>query len=232
MNGFKQFLEMPLSNYRVSNFAHPEIDNKDSGEAKNFFTRLDRKLITLDRTKNCLSVALKKHNYNFNFILLESREYITSDGYLDEIKKFMISNNVPMENHITFATNSSTGHPSTCWMLLHKFGHALFGDSLDNKFSTKIKDMISNSYGLEIKRFFKFKSATNPDFKSAVNSKSELICELVAEYLWHGKIRYEQPKNTNPNIISIEQFVHNVERIIEMALEDSVGKILIDYFYD
>lgn len=226
MNGFKQFVEMPLSNYRVAPFKYPEEERNKKNLAIHQFDRLDRKIITLDKTQNCLRKALERHDYNFNFILMEADKNYRSSQYERMIIDYMKENNIPLENHITFATNSSTGHPATCWMLLHKFGHALFDDVSYHIYGKEIKSAINRIGRSRVTNIFKFKSARNSNFNSAVNDTDELVFELVAEYLWHGRIRFD---DTDPELRS---FVQLAETNIEKALSNAVGKIILDFFYE
>ena len=242
MHGFKQFIEMPLQNYKVAPFEHPEVDTREPTKkttlAFNYFNRLDRKLITLDRTQNCLKQALAKHGHDFNFILIEVKDWTTISGeYLKNVSNYMKENDIPQNGHITFATNSSTVEPLTCWMLLHKFGQALFKPYfITNKSQEQINNAKINLLRLikefssdtnhdfkNIAKFMKFKSAT----RGKIETKDELIYDLVAEYLWNGKIRIEDQNDEKQVYFSTE-----TSNIIKSALDASVGTILIDYFVD
>jgi len=221
--------EMPLANYRTSFLPGNEPDNKE-GISDRFVAR-DRKAIDNATIQNRLAQALERSTgFHFNIIFLESRTKLTSK-YHEEAARYCLRNSIPLDGHITFVKNSSTGDPLSAWMILHTLGHAL-GD-FDSNMVGRIRSIFSKMDAANritsstpddvianLAKVFKFRSLAN----KKVTSLEELVYELVAEYLWHGQIR--------ANLVNFQVFssVRAIEETIHEALSHAVGNIIIDLF--
>lgn len=205
---------------------------------------------------------------NINDYKLQTYQYITD-------------NKVETKGHITFVKAGSSGHPLTAWQLLHTLGHALLKDG-DSPAFAAIYDVIqqmwrdhNDQHGMYTKKYiplqqnlsifgarlFKFVSAKAVfcpklhDNDRSVNGMSELIFELVAEYLWHGgKIRIQDDGILGQTLLAvgdeqskyydleskpvgidrskIQNYVSAIESSIRSSLQNNVGQILYDYVTD
>lgn len=214
---FKEFIEMSLKNYRVE---------------PNGFEPVDVKVMLNPATQRNLEARLKTStNFDFNILLLGFDYSLGKDQFLAHVMDYMKKENIPLENHITFAKNGSTGEPLTAWMIPHTIGHAIsfYNKSIFIKILRIIEDICEKRFSnyktavLPINlaaSLFKFRSArvtaAGKVAKQTLLNFEELICDLVAEYLTYGKIRADVPVN------QIEELIHGV-------LSDCVGKIITDF---
>lgn len=209
-----------------------EVEDLEIKNIGGRFSHRDKILISHPRTSRILEEKLKSSKYNFNILLMEKKqgyEFVYSANvkeYNDRIYEYMKENNLKIENHITFVKNATSGHLLTPWMILHTLGHAVtdhaynFGSELVNAIKEKIRSWNELEVG-SLKNIFQFASIQ----KGVVDSTDELLHELIAEYLWNGKIRI----NPNANNMVIE-YVKNLEDEIEKLLSSCVGSIIYDTF--
>ncbi len=240
MKSFLQFLlEMPLARYSVASFTR-KPDSTGAFAADTFAAR-DRKAVHSSVIQNKLAQVLQTSTgYNFNIIFLERGLGYQDDSEVDYVKsvqRYCLEQGIVLPGHITFAKNSSSGDPLSPWMILHTVGHAL--GNFDKQLFSSINNILTNLYleqgfgrsarfttkvSAYMCQFFQFKSAK----KEAVLGLEELIYDLVAEYLWHGFIRWKLPegiyiKNFGESVKEIEQIIHN-------SLGSAVGQIIVDFF--
>lgn len=213
-----------LSEGLVNYHANHEQPSKD-------FTDADVRVTTHPKTKETIERILKTStNYNFNILILPKNI---------DAKSYCTQNKIPLENHITYVKISSSGDPLTPWMIFHTLGHALIGGTEDysggpTDTSTTIKQLLTRIEELNpvktveidtfptISKVFKFSSAVN----NKITNLWEFIYELVAEYLWHGKIRYNAPQGFYQP--ALQSNVTQIGQAINYALSKVVGKIIID----
>lgn len=219
---------------------------KDSISGK--FSRKDKIIISHPKTARVLEEKLKRSKYNFNILLIEKNSNVqltftpTSSrpilkGYPNQIENYMKENNLQKENHITFVKLSTTGHLLTPWMILHNIGHAIT-DHLSQKrssFYEKLDRLAYDVYDI-YQQIFLFQSAAS----RKVEDSAELTHELIAEYLWHGKIRVNNKFN-DKNIALYageehikalwadrEHLISQAEEYIDKCLKECVGEIIYD----
>lgn len=214
-----------------------------------------------------------KYNFNIILMERKRPDPKSSEGknqrdFFEEVEQFIKEKNIPTEGHITYVKNSTTGHALTPWMLLHTIGHAVFNQ--EQHIYKQAKEVMHSLYIDHVKshnflrsseaslfqydtpvsflkRLFLFKSAQNAEKghedRSLVDF-SELIYELVAEYLWHGgKIRWQMPEeipNANPHDVNsanvkmseemVARHIRTLESEIDRALTACVGKVIYDYY--
>lgn len=214
----------------LSNFAYIPGGNIDD---------TDHKVLSKGKTKSLLEKQLAQSTgYNFNIIVGTFPGSPSKVAYLNKVIEYCKENNIPLENHITFAKSSSTGHPLTAWMLLHTIGHAILNQpnrSQVYRILDKILEKVSKiytdegSYVNDKAKYFKFKSALNtsanmkPTAKGdvpGIANKEEFAYELLAEYLWHGKIRIDPV---------YQHLALELEQLFDGLLKSCVGYIIMDY---
>lgn len=232
---FKQWLmqEMPMASYNVG-YLRPDLtdDEKHSSLPTNVFNARDRKAMQTPAMVKKLEQVLSRTGYKFNIILMEAKS--NKSSFDKEVQEYIKEKNIQLPGHITYVKNSTTGHALTPWMMLHTIGHAIFNDNRDI-YHSRLHKLLTSVDLLHINpaSFFKFISARATDNRK-VEGLSELIYELVAEYLWHGgKIRWQIPpdKQSYPGIEKIgEYLVQKVTETIEELLQKSVGKIIYDFY--
>jgi len=212
------------------------------------FSKKDKIIISHPKTARILEEKLKKSKYNFNILLIEKNSNVqvtfspTSSrpilkGYPDQIENYMKENNLQKENHITFVKLGTTGHLLTPWMILHNLGHAITDHLSKNRSSAyeKLDRLAYDIYDI-YPQVFLFQSATS----RKVEDSAELTHELIAEYLWHGKIRVNN--NFNEKNIKLytgdeytkalwsdrEHLISQAEEYIDECLKECVGEIIYD----
>lgn len=249
---FKNWLsESPLKYYGVRTHPDYDY-NRNLGRTNPFkgiqkdisgyFSTGDEAIIKHPKTAKILEEKLKNIGYNVNIIFYEdiNRTDRLQYAYVEKINKYIEKNNIQKEGHITFVKNSSSGDFLTPWMIFHTFGHAVNGysktqkPSLDEKISqcfSEYKIWSGSRYQSiklgqmpvedDLSKIFKFKSIKNkmPD---GVPNFVELVHELIAEYLWNGKIR------TTTSVY--ESFANCLETKIKESLDICVGNVIFDYF--
>lgn len=169
------------------------------------------------------------------------------DIWQSDVNKYIKLNNIKIDNHITFVKNASTGHLLKPWMIFHTLGHAL-SDFVGGEFMMEMhrvfRRIVSNIDKYELqklrdKNFIMPTYAGNAfsitraiivfDFKSirdeSINDSAELRHELVAEYLWNGKIRINKAFEDSKEIV---EEVKNLEFVLSNMLQKCVGKIIYD----
>lgn len=197
------------------------------------YTKRDKIIISHPRTFRLLEEKLKNSKYNFNILFIEERkkeQYITISKAKaifekrPELNYYFESNGIDIQNSITFIQVGSAGHLMTPWIILHRIGHAI-GSSYGNSGGeypalTEVLDIIYNyfnkaSWG-DILSLFKFKSAVDRN----ISGSQELVHELIAEYLWNGKIR------SNSSDERVLNMMNDIGTFIDLLLESCVGKIM------
>lgn len=120
------------------------------------------------------------------------------------IDRYLAEKGVDKRNSITFVQPESSGHMLTPWMILHRIGHALLEGQRHENVGPQFEKVFVDYFDMPTDRsdprpfwkrlgeVFMFKSIRNEDGRMNYpleHSVDELIHELVAEYLWHGRIR-------------------------------------------
>jgi hypothetical protein len=96
-----------------------------------YFSNTDVALLSNQKSSKTLENKLKNVGYNFNILIFESsvdddrRNVSPPSNYIRKINNYIRSNNITLENHITYVKNGSSGDPLTPWMILHTLGHAV-----------------------------------------------------------------------------------------------------------
>jgi len=240
---FKEWLnESPLQHYGYDFHSENDPDEgffKDKAQSNSAggqtdewdkFSKRDKALISHPKTFKTLEDKLRKSSFNFIILLIEqplSKIYNYRNRrseYERQIRYYLSDNNINIQNSIVFAKDSTSGHLLTPWMILHTIGHALADSPY---FMDEIQNLVWEIDGLSkdnVGKVFAFKSAK--EYK--IPNRVELINELIAEFLWSGKIRI------NPEIVSLEwaeeikSKVLKLEEQIKDCLSLCVGKIIID----
>ena len=223
---FKSFIEMALKNYRLGPF-----DDDENFYARKINAR-DEKVVSHSKTYRQLERVLKTStNFDFNIIIGQppaSKYGYSQNGVRQFVKDIAAKENIPLQNHITFVKSSSTGDVLTSWMILHNIGHAILDNDnqVGNQAMITISKLLSQletrtnanekSRVADLVKLFNFRSAREKPNK--IIDIGELVFELMAEYLWHGKIRFSE---SNPIIQEIEKELHN-------SLAAAVGTIVLD----
>lgn len=230
-------MEMPLVGYNIKNLSKKVVDSK-------YFDDRDKRLITSTKIQTCLKSILEKHGYKFNFIFIE-----------DYNKNETLPSNVEIyPDAINFIKTSSSGDALTCWMQLHTLAHALYDVPSKKAELYKNIQIIKKEYDLtqhEFNSLFTFRSAReskknylSPNYvsvkpKYTVEDVDELIHELLVDYLWNNKIRYDVnhpyinnlpplTKNKTPLVEPLKEFIALATKNIIKVLDASVGKIIVD----
>lgn len=273
----KALSEMPMANYRYSSV--PDDPEAQAG-VKDFggYDDVDKQVLQKDSTSKKLEEVLARSTgHNFNILMLEYPSFLrkadrmtvpTKKLYKPYVEKYCQENNIPIQGHITFAKNKSTGDPMKPWMILHTIGHALTEEypRTQSEMGVILKDVAmrhatSHGYGYSVRddkltqmevmaRIFKFGSAQRiidqKTRKTQIRDFGELVHELFAEFLWHGKIRYQMPEEdlrkprgendfkSNIHLApwkggDVAEDIKHLEYYIKDLLDESVGKILIDF---
>lgn len=208
-----------------------EVEEKETKNIGGRFSSKDKILISHPRTLRVLEEKLRNSKYNFNILLIEKKQghgVIYTDNvkeYDAQVSAYMRDNKLQKSNHITFVKNATSGHLLTPWMILHTLGHTVT-DHIYNFSSepiTAVKEKIRswNNLGVgSLRNIFQFASIQ----KGVVDSTEELLHELIAEYLWNGRIR------VNSNSSSIIEYVKDLEDDVEKLLSSCVGEIIYDTF--
>lgn len=241
---FKKWLsEMPLAHYgnNFKDMNGPEFPGPgketpwgDRGQ----FNINDKIIIKHPKTVATLERLLSRHRWKFNILMYETHsENMEEKEFTDLVKKWMHQNKIEIWDHITFAKNGSSGDLMTPWMILHTIGHAINDETTIGysiiEFLKKVYTggpMSNEELIGKLSNILQFKSIANmgkinTKMKLAPSSAQEFVNELIAEYLWNGKIRYK------PSATSIEiQSLAEVEQAIAKNLDNMVGRIIIDYF--
>jgi hypothetical protein len=235
-------MEMPLKHYGYQ-FSKPEdryIGHGDDGNdyfgrsrtqvksdgevVQGRYTKKDKTIIAHPRTFRILEEKLKRSKYNFNILFLEERkdnEYLfisTAKQVFEkrpELNDYFSSKGIDIQKSITFLQIGSAGHLMTPWIILHRIGHAISPKDSEYELYSIIMKYFPNK-DFDFWSIFKFKSAVNKNIDSA----QEGFHELIAEYLWNGKIRSNA---SDPKVIKM---ITDIEAYIDLLLESCVGKIL------
>jgi hypothetical protein len=248
---FKEWLnESPLQHYGYEFHSENEPDEgflTDKTQKKggiyagnnqwDIFSKKDKILISHPKTFKTLEEKLRKSSFNFIILLIEQHNGLEPPYGLDEdqIRDYLDKNNIDAQtrkNSIIFAKDATSGHLLTPWMILHTIGHALTDSSRTRFYINEINQTLwdiektgESGFLLNpLKKVFVFKSIKD----SNVPNRDELINELIAEFLWNGKIRI------NPEIASlkfpeeIKSKVLSIEEDIKKCLNLCVGTIIWD----
>lgn len=225
--------------------------NKSQPQVSGYFSKKDRAVITHPRTMRTLEQRLAKSGYDFNILFIEDAMAYTGVDYDQQVDQFMWDNQIQREGHITFVKNGTSGHILTPWMILHTLGHALTdhaggersGRAVGAK--SRIQDRVieimslvseADCIGLlspkchdALRKVFAFKSVARTDKDSTAHNNSELVHELVAEFLWNGdRIRVKPPYDGDPEV---NDLVAAIQGEVRTLLDHSVGKVVYDYYY-
>jgi len=216
----------------------PEIETIDDSKLiDDRFSRRDKILVTRPKTIKTLEDKLRISEYNFIILLVEkdSKKGI----YEEQIQQYLHKNKIDRTDSIVFAKNASSGHLLSPWMILHTLGHALLTSphigiqaTWDlSKVLHQIRIAAADKEDIplnqeDLKNIFSFKSLTYDKFPL---SNSELEFELVAEYLWNGKIRVNPQVSSFKNSRQIVSDIKRLESIIKSCLDRCVGKIIFDF---
>ena len=158
---------------------------------------------------------------------------VPDQAYREKVEKYMKDNGLQKEGHITFVKNSSSGEYLTPWMILHTLGHAIT-DVNDELTPNILRCLSSVGFGRieasgapldfsdtdKISDLLVFKSVREPSLYSPI-SIGEVIHDLVAEFLWHGRIRTKKE--------SQRPIAQCLEGSLNVALSRSVGRIIYDW---
>lgn len=238
--------EMPLANYKwqFNQPRDPSAWRKPNSSGTAEFDSDDKKVISHPKTAQKLEAILSRTSYRFNILMIETRVTESEkDQYLLEVEEFMRQNNIQQQGHITFAKNSTSGIPTTPWIMLHTMGHAIMKNN--NEIYDKSIEILKaipytpanpNLGGSSHERIsniasgLKFQSAknlnrdVNSEYKLDRGSFEELLYELFAEWLWHGRrIRHSGNQTTQAALDGIAQY-------FQRALDNAVGTIIIDLY--
>lgn len=228
--------------YRNSNKSQPQVSG--------YFSKKDRSVITHPRTMRTLEQRLAKSGYDFNILFIEDTRAHSGSDYDQQVEDFMDANGIQREGHITFVKNGTSGHVLTPWMILHTLGHAVTehagGERSGRAVGAKsriqdravdIMSLVSEAdcQGLlspkchdALAKVLAFKSAGMKGNYGTANNLSELVHELVAEFLWHGDtIRVKPPHDEDPEVSSL---VRDIEGEVRTLLDHCVGKVIYDYY--
>jgi len=191
------------------------------------FSNKDKAVLSHPKTFKTLEDRLSNSNYNFNILMIETatnQRYIgVLDDYKNDVDKYIKSQGIVTQNHITFVKNGTSGHVLTPWMILHTLGHAVV-DYIGE--DTKIVELVrAIMYQLDKASIFHFKSAKESEI---YNNTNELVHELIAEFLWHGgRIRINPVFANNEDI---KTKVATIESRIKTTLDYCVGQIVYDFY--
>ena len=233
---FKEFVEMALKGFHLGPFEQPI---KGSHPVRTISVA-DEKTLRHPKTHRQLEKVLKTStHFDFNIIIGQPPAFGGRKEFINFAKEVCQKEGYPLEGHITFVKGSSTGDTLTAWMLLHNIGHAILDNHPEimkalKAYVYQLEMSLVNRVGLDsdmrlntLSRLFKFRSARirleKPGNKASVLDEEELIHELMAEYLWHGKIRLNE---STPRILQIINFI---QIMLHSSLEQSVGTIVVDY---
>lgn len=230
--------------YRNSNKTQPQVSG--------YFSRKDRSVITHPRTMKTLEQRLARSGHDFNILFIEDTRAYSGSDYDQQVEDFMESNGIQREGHITFVKNGTSGHVLTPWMILHTLGHAVTEhaggersgravgaksriqdravDIMSLVSETDCRSLGNRSPGcLEaLRKVFAFKSVARTDNHSTADNNSELVHELVAEFLWNGdRIRIKPPYDEDPEVPAL---VRDIEAEVRTLLDNCVGKVIYDYY--
>jgi hypothetical protein len=235
-------------------YKHP-TDNPDFINPNNVhhskFSERDKAIISHPRTARILEEKLKKIGINLNILFIEDRNRPQGFG-VNYINDYLKNKNINKANSITFLLhNSAGGQLLTPWMILHRFGHALMEslDERDDTFSSKFRQIFTKYFGYQntipsshplardffdnLHNIFLFKS-TSPDsfsdnFPPLGAAIGELIHELVAEYLWNGRIRINPSALGEEEISQYKEGINEAEKLINQLLRHHVGSIVTTF---
>jgi len=204
------------------------------------FSRKDKAIISSPKTARVLEQKLKSSKYNFNILFIENfkidwtakKDWRPEKILDDRISEYVKSNNLNIDQSITYISNRSAGHLMTPWMILHRLAHAIgaVNPSVYNTFHI-ILDLRSSRYLDHLRKVFLFKSIQQ-DGEYSITSRGsveELFHELVAEYLWHGHIRLN-PKTLPVDRERYQKVINSIESLIVRNLDSCVGQILRDIY--
>lgn len=239
---FVQMHEMPMIRYITGPFQTGEVD-PTKGQFR-LINQRDQKSVTHPKMRRQLEEALNRSTqYNWNIIVGDPQVTYGygAAGKFKYIAALIEQGELQTEGHITFFKTESSGETLTAWMLLHNIGHALLdsnrlkaGKMAKTAIEAKLRRLESQpglsdkDKGADLAKHFQFRSArmavTDRDHRSAVAGSQELVFELVAEYLWHGHIRF----NPSPQLPNLAEVVKEIEQLIHRILGIAVGQVLYD----
>jgi hypothetical protein len=235
------------------------------------FSKKDKTLISHPKTAKILEKKLKSSKYNFNILFIEEErsrlhdvKFKTKQELIksletkpieEKIKDYVETNNLNINQSITYAANVSTGHLMTPWIILHKMAHAISGaqpgatpGSHQHSWIpySKFAEILSKTIGkkldfgptnnkdffMPLKNMFAFQSMQQTGDFSIFGihnraSLQELFHESITEYLWHGKIRLS-PDAPEDKKELYKKCIFEIESLIVECLDNCVGKILSD----
>jgi hypothetical protein len=202
------------------------------------FSRKDKAIISSPKTARVLEQKLKSSKYNFNILFIENfrinwgtKDWRPEKNLDDRISEYVKSNNLNIDQSITYISNRSAGHLMTPWMILHRLAHAIGAINGSIYDSLRIILDLKSSNLIHLANVFSFKSIQQDGRFSITSRESveELFHELVAEYLWHGKIRLN-PKVLSSDREHYQKVISDIESLIVKSLDNCVGKILRDIY--
>ncbi len=206
--------EMPLSAFTYK-FQDPEPEEKvkpgypvpDKTSHKqpfSHFIKRDRDIITNKLGKQLAEKFDATTKHNWNILLVEQFGNTSWGKYREFIHDYVSKHNIVLQNHITFAKNSSTGHPISPWMVAHTIGHAVFNTNSQAKDQiTEVITPIINDDDIRnlhlLTNLLPFTSAVATSagrMKSdrAIVILDELIYEMMAYYLISGDFKFKPNK--------------------------------------
>jgi len=226
----------------------PHNHDNSQPQVFGYFSGKDRAVITHPRTFRALEGRLARSGYDFNILLIED----AGADYDEQVEQFMRENGIEQRGHITFVKNGTSGHVMTPWMILHTLGHAVAehagGERSGRAVGAKSRiqdgatDIMSLVSGKDCRtagrgspgckealgKVLAFKSAARQDSYSTALNQTELVHELVAEFLWNGdRIRVKPPHDADADITRL---VGEIEGEVRILLDNCVGKVVYDWF--
>lgn len=204
----------------------------------------DKAIITHPKTVRVLEQKLSNSEYNFNILFYEMR-VTDRQAYESQIRRsadrYIEMNDLDKDNSITFVKNGSSGDSLTPWMILHCIGHAAFDFTYKKQGSLgTIYDSI-NSILYKFLKYNELDSDTDDLFSLAskafvfssvqqekIEDNSELLYELMAEYLWNGTIRVNSAFVNGENRHEILSHLAQLIASYDVILKRCVGSIILD----
>ena len=208
------------------------------------FSQKDKSILSHPKTFKTLEDKLGKSGHDFNILMMDREEpypYQLQDGskkltkiewFKKEAKELLEREGVPTEGRITFIKNSSSGNLMKPWMVLHTLAHAVFEENgfgfvrLEPNIQRETTRLTQDGT-IPLGQIFMFSSASAPQAAPQEqgglegHEDPELQHELMAEFLWNGRIRIKGPDQ--------EEAAENIQRSLEELLDNCVGKIIIHH---
>ena len=217
------------------------------------YSSRDKAIITHPKTARILEQKLSNSEYNFNILFYEMR-VTDRQSYESQVLRsadlYINRNNLDIDNTISFVKNGSSGDSLTPWMILHCIGHAVFDFAskkdrrLDPHDSINLilkKFLMINSSGEDTENRKAYHSDTEDLLSVAseafafssirqkkIDDESELLYELMAEYLWNGSIRINRAYANGGNRGEILTYLAQLNASYDVMLKRCVGSIILD----